>query len=95
VSFRIGGYKDEVLCYVVPSKIKIFELGHPWRHNRRAKNDPRNNTYSFSYENHQISILEEKVHQNQLFKSEIETKIFVEESETKISIEESYVIEEK
>jgi hypothetical protein len=41
------------------------------------------------YENRQISIVEEKVHQHQLFKRESETNIFVEESGIKISIEES------
>jgi hypothetical protein len=67
---------------------------HPWKHNRRAKYDHRNNTYSFSHEDHQISIVAEEVHQHQILKSEGGVKIFVEESEAKITIE-SYVIEEK
>jgi hypothetical protein len=103
ISFTHGEYKDEVLCDVLPSKTRNFLLGRPWRHNRHTKYDHRNNTYSISHENRQISIVREEVHQHQLFKREIETKIFVEGSKTKISTEESeakitiesYIIEEK
>jgi hypothetical protein len=40
VSFTIGGYKDEVLCDVLPYKTRDFLLGRPWRYNRQAKYDP-------------------------------------------------------
>ncbi|KAK2368202.1 hypothetical protein QL285_081412 [Trifolium repens] len=32
VPFTIGEYKDEVLCDVVPSKMRNFVIGRPWRH---------------------------------------------------------------
>ncbi|KAK2382695.1 hypothetical protein QL285_070212 [Trifolium repens] len=94
VPFTIGEYKDEVLCDVVPSKTRNFVLGRPWRHNRQAKYDHRNNTYSLSYANRQISIEAKEAHKHQLFKRESEKKIHVEESEAKIIVQ-SYFIEEK
>jgi len=56
VSFSIGKYNDEVLCYVVPMRIGHLLLGRPWEFDRRATKDGYTNRYSFVSNNRTITL---------------------------------------
>jgi hypothetical protein len=71
VSFTIGEYEDEVLCEVVPSKIRDLLLGLLWQQQRRAKHDQHTNTYTFSFKNSQIIIAHDKVGHDQIMKRRV------------------------
>jgi hypothetical protein len=43
---RIGKYKDEVLCDVLPMQARHLLLGRPWQFDRRVKYDGFTNKYS-------------------------------------------------
>ena len=46
--FTIRGYKDEVVCDVVPMNASHLLLGRPWQFDREVVHDERANTYSIS-----------------------------------------------
>jgi hypothetical protein len=46
VEFKIGGYKDEILCDVIPMDVCHLFLGRPWKYDRNMVHDGRNNTYT-------------------------------------------------
>jgi hypothetical protein len=46
VEFKIGGYKDEVLCDVIPMDVCHVLLRIPWKYERNSVQDGRNNTYT-------------------------------------------------
>jgi hypothetical protein len=46
VEFKIGGYKDEVLCDVIPMDVCHVLLGRPWKYDRNVIHDGRKNTYT-------------------------------------------------
>jgi len=46
VEFKIGGYKDEILCDVIPMDIYHILLGRPWQYDKNFVHDGRNNTYT-------------------------------------------------
>jgi hypothetical protein len=46
VEMKIGGYKDEILCYVIPMDICHILLGRPWQFNRNVIHDGWKNTYT-------------------------------------------------
>jgi hypothetical protein len=46
VEFKIGGYRDEILCYVIPMDVCHILLGRPWKFDRNAIHDGRKNTYT-------------------------------------------------
>ncbi|CAL1401588.1 unnamed protein product [Linum trigynum] len=39
MKFEIGGYKDEILCDVVPVQAAHILLGRPWQFDRQAQHD--------------------------------------------------------
>jgi hypothetical protein len=41
VEFKIGGYKDEVLCDVIPMVVCHVLLGRPWKYDRNVVHDGR------------------------------------------------------
>lgn len=45
VEFHIGGYKDKVLCDIIPMDVFHMLLGKPWQYDKNAKHDGRKNTY--------------------------------------------------
>jgi hypothetical protein len=47
VEFHIGGYKDQVLCDIMPMDVFHVLLGRPWQYDRNVSYDGRNNTYTF------------------------------------------------
>ena len=46
VEFKIGGYKDEILCDVIPMDVCHLLLGIPWKYDRNVIHDGRKNTYT-------------------------------------------------
>ena len=46
VEFKIGGYKDEILCDVIPMDVCHLLLGRPWQYDRNVVHDGRMNTYT-------------------------------------------------
>jgi hypothetical protein len=46
VEFKIGGYKDEILCDVIPMDVCHLLLGKPWQYDRNVVHDGRKNTYT-------------------------------------------------
>jgi len=46
VEFKIGGYKDEILCDVIPMDFCHFMLGRPWKYGSNVIHDVRKNTYT-------------------------------------------------
>jgi hypothetical protein len=45
VEIKIGGYKDEILCDVIPMDVCHLLLGRPWKYDRNVIHDGRKNTY--------------------------------------------------
>jgi hypothetical protein len=46
VEFKIGGYKDEILCDVIPMDVFHILLGRPWQYDRNVIHDGRKKTYT-------------------------------------------------
>jgi hypothetical protein len=46
VEFKIGGYKDEILCDVIPMDVFHLLLGRPWKYDINVIHDGRKNTYT-------------------------------------------------
>jgi hypothetical protein len=46
VEFKIGGYKDEILCDFIPMDVCHLLLGRPWKYDRNVVRDGRKNTYT-------------------------------------------------
>jgi hypothetical protein len=46
VEFKIGGYKDEILCDVIPMDLYHLLLGRQWKYDINVVHDGRNNTYT-------------------------------------------------
>jgi hypothetical protein len=46
VEFKIGGYKDETLCDVIPMDVCHLLLCRPWKYDRNMVHDGRKNMYT-------------------------------------------------
>jgi hypothetical protein len=46
VEFKIGGYRDEILCDVIPMDVCHILLGRSWKYDRNVVQDGRKNTYT-------------------------------------------------
>jgi hypothetical protein len=46
VEFKIRGYRDEILCDVIPMDVCHFLLGRSWQYDINVVHDGRNNTYT-------------------------------------------------
>jgi hypothetical protein len=46
VEIKIGGYKDEIPCDVIPMDVCHILLGRPWKFDRNVIHDRRKNTYT-------------------------------------------------
>jgi hypothetical protein len=46
VEFKIGGYKNEILCDVIPMDVCHQLLGRPWKYDRNVVHDGRKNMYT-------------------------------------------------
>jgi hypothetical protein len=62
VNFKIGGYRDEILCDVIPMDVCHVLLGRPWKYDRNAIHDGRRNTYTLEKNGrtHMLLPIEEK-----------------------------------
>jgi hypothetical protein len=60
VEFKIGGYKDEIMCDVIPMEVCHVFLGRPWKFDRNVIHDGKKNTYT----------LENNCHTHMLFPME-------------------------
>jgi hypothetical protein len=60
--FKIGGYKDEILCDVTPMDVCHIFLGRPWKFDRNFIHDGRRNTYTLEKNGrtHMLFPIEEK-----------------------------------
>jgi len=45
-NFKIEGYRDEILCDVIPMDFCHVLLGRPWKFDRNVIHDGRRNTYT-------------------------------------------------
>lgn len=58
VPFSIGlNYKDLIYCDILPMDACHILLGRHWQYNRRTTHDGFTNTYSFTFEDKQITLL--------------------------------------
>jgi hypothetical protein len=46
VEFKIGGYRDEILCDVIPMDVYHILLGRPWKYDINVIHDGRKNNYT-------------------------------------------------
>jgi hypothetical protein len=46
VEFKIGGYKDKILCDSIPMDVCHLFLGRPWKYDKNGVHDGRKNTYT-------------------------------------------------
>jgi hypothetical protein len=62
VEIKIGGYRDEILCDVIPMDVCHILLGRPWQFDRNVIHDGRNNTYTLEKNGrtHMLFPIEEK-----------------------------------
>ena len=54
VSIKIGDYKDEIYCDVLPMDVAHVILGRPWLYDLNVTNFAKDNTYSFKYKGKNI-----------------------------------------
>ena len=73
VEFKIGGYRDEILCDVIPMDVCHVLLGIPWQFDRNVIHDGRKNAYTLEKNGrtHMLMPIEEKK-----LKEEASTSIF-------------------
>jgi hypothetical protein len=73
VEIKIGGYKDEIPCDVIPMDVCHILLGRPWQFDRNVIHDGRKNTYTLEKNGrtHMLLPMEEK-----RVKEEASTSIF-------------------
>jgi hypothetical protein len=62
VEFRIEGYRDEILCDVIPMDVCHILLGRPWQFDGNVIHDGRKNTYTLEKngKTHMLLPIEEK-----------------------------------
>ena len=62
VEIKIGGYKDEILCDVIPMDVCHILLGIPWQFDKKFIHDGRKNTYTLEKNGrmHMLLPMEEK-----------------------------------
>jgi hypothetical protein len=46
VEFKIGGYRYDILCDVIPMDIYHILFGRPWQYDKNVFHDGRKNTYT-------------------------------------------------
>jgi len=52
VEIQIGSYKDGILCDVKPMDVCHNIFWRPWKYDRKAMHDGRNNTYTLEKNGH-------------------------------------------
>jgi hypothetical protein len=74
VEFKIGGYKDEILCDVIPMDVCHLLLGRPWKYDRNVIHDGRKNTYTLEKNGRMHMLLSIK---NQEVKTEMSNTVLL------------------
>jgi hypothetical protein len=57
VEFKIGGYRDEIMCDVIPMDVCHVFLGRPWQYDINVTHDGRINTYTLEKNGHKRMLL--------------------------------------
>jgi hypothetical protein len=72
--FKIGGYRDEIICDVIPMDVCHIVLEIPWQFDRNVIHDGRKNTYTLENNGrtHMLFQIEEKK-----VKEEVNTSILL------------------
>jgi hypothetical protein len=62
VDFKMGEYKDKVLCDVIPMDVCHVLLGRPWQYDRNVVHDGRMNTYTLEKDGltHKLLLIKDK-----------------------------------
>jgi hypothetical protein len=60
VDFKMGEYKDKVLCDVIPMDVCHVLLGRPWQYDRNVVHDGRMNTYTLEKDGRTHRLLPKK-----------------------------------
>ena len=62
VNFKIGGYRDEIPCDVIPMYVYHVFLGRPWQYEKDVIHYGRRNTYTLEKNGrtHMLLPIEEK-----------------------------------
>jgi hypothetical protein len=62
VEFKIGGYRYEIMCDVIPMDVCHIFFGRPWHFDRNVIHDGRKNTYTLEKNGrtHMLLPIEEK-----------------------------------
>jgi hypothetical protein len=62
INFKIGGYRDEILCDGIPMDVYHVLLGRPWQYDINVIHDGRRNTYTLEKNGrtHMLLPIEEK-----------------------------------
>jgi hypothetical protein len=62
VYFKMGEYKDKVLCDVIPMDVCHLFLGRPWKYDRNVFHDGRMNTYTLEKDGrtHRLLLIKDK-----------------------------------
>jgi hypothetical protein len=62
VEFKIGGYRDEIMCDVIPMDVCHVLLGIPWKFDKNVIHDGRKHTYTLEKNGrtHMLFPIEEK-----------------------------------
>jgi hypothetical protein len=62
VGFKIGGYRDEIMCDVIPMDVCHVFLGRPWKYDTNFIHDGRRNMYTLEKNGrtHMLLPIEEK-----------------------------------
>jgi hypothetical protein len=57
VNFKMGNYRDEILCDVIPMDVCHVLLGRPWQYDRHVVHDGRMNTYTLEKDGESHTLL--------------------------------------
>jgi hypothetical protein len=57
VNFKMGNYRDEILCDVIPMDVCHVLLGRPWQYDRHVVHDGRLNTYTLEKDGESHTLL--------------------------------------
>jgi hypothetical protein len=62
VEFKIRGYRDEIMCDVIPMDVCHILFGRPWKFDKNVIHDGRKNTYTLEKNGrtHMLLPIEEK-----------------------------------
>jgi hypothetical protein len=75
VEFKIGGYRDEILCDVIPMDVCHVLLARPWHFDKNIIHDGRKNTYTLENNGRTHMLL--PIEENKLKEESITNKLLM------------------